>query len=146
MSISPPRWQCCPLPDAGWLLPSPAPLGRARPYQPLWLLVLLSPSSHHCTSTTPGEVIPYPGQSSWQIIFPATKQRKLRCWANCPTMTRHYSGHWPAGHQDMADTGTIHMGASLPTSSLTPAHWRSVQFIESITCLTRAAVPTMVLR
>ena len=97
MSISPPRWQCCPLPDAGWLLPSPAPLGRARPYQPLWLLVLLSPSSHHCTSTTPGEVIPYPGQSTWQIIFPATKQRKLRCWANCPTMTRHYSGHWPAG-------------------------------------------------
>ena len=94
MSISPPRWQCCPLPDAGWLLPSPAPLGRARPYQPLWLLVLLPPSSHHCTSTTPGEVIPYPGQSTWQIIFPATKQRKLRCWANCPTMTRHYSRHW----------------------------------------------------
>ena len=69
-------------------------------------------------------------------------------------MTRHYSPHCLlllllglGLATKMCPTQELFTWEPLcPASSLPPAHWRSVQFIESITCLTRAGVLTMELR
>ena len=46
-------------------------------------------------------------------------------------MTRHYSPTLACCHQDVPDTGTVHMGASVPRQQPATCHWRSVQVIES---------------